>query len=179
MSKKLVIALVFVSFCFSSNAQSIKKTSENRKENFSTNYYQKEYPNDTIIIVFDTNQSSTSLIEDIHFKNEYDFSYFKYSRKYPNLNSCVLLEFYHMAGPHQGHEEYLINKKQLLKKEYKILFDQKHDFLFWHRNESKLDSRTLILIEQREWESKKNKVRGMGVQISTFGSCNDLIENQY
>ena len=176
MSNKLIIILVYVSICFSSNAQSIKKISENRKEKFTTNYYQKEYSNDTIIIVFDTNQSSTSLIEDVHFKNEYNFRYFKYSRKYPNIDSCVLLEFYHMAGPHQGHEEYLINKRQVVKREYKILFDQEHDFIFWYKNASKLESKTLLFVDQIAWESKKNIIKGVGVQIGVFGSCDDLIE---
>ncbi len=176
MSNKLIIILVYVSICFSWNAQSIKKISENRKEKFTTNYFQKEYSNDTIIIVFDTNQSSTSLIEDVHFKNEYNFRYFKYSRKYPNLDSCVLLEFYHMAGPHQGHEEYLINKRQVVKKDYQILFDKEHDFIFWFKNESNLESRTLLFVDQIAWESKKNIIKGVGVQISVFGSCDDLIE---
>jgi hypothetical protein len=81
-----------------------------------------------------------------------------------------------MAGPHQGHEEYLINKRQVVKKEYQILFDKEHDFIFWFKNESNLESRTLLFVDQIAWESKKNIIKGVGVQISVFGSCDDLIE---
>lgn len=176
MSRKLILTLIFMGIHFSINAQSIKKITENRKEQFASNYIPKKSANDTLIIVFNVNESSTNKIHDIHFKNVFDLKYIKYSRKYLNLDSCVLLEFYHMAGPHQGHEEYLINKKQIIKKDYKILFDDELDFLYWFNNESELMEKTLILVEKNEW-NRTNKIKGLGVQISTFGSCKDLIEN--
>jgi hypothetical protein len=59
---------------------------------------------------------------------------------------------------------------------YQILFDKDHDFIFWFKNESNLESRTLLFVDQIAWESKKNIIKGVGVQISVFGSCDDLIE---
>lgn len=172
----LILIICFLGIHFSVNAQSIKKTSNNRKDQFKSNYILKKSANDTLIIIFNMNTLSTSFTQDIHYKNVFDFKYIKYSRKYPNLDSCVLLEFYHMAGPHQGHEEYLIHKNQLIKKDFKILLDEELNFLFWFKNESELMDKTLILVSEKDWK-KGGNVNGLGVQISTFGSCRDLIEN--
>ncbi|EIM74875.1 hypothetical protein A3SI_14854 [Nitritalea halalkaliphila LW7] len=175
MRISILCIILLTGLNYISSAQSIQKISDNRKIQFDSNYFQKDEFGDTVIIVFGTSRKYTKEFYEIHFPGEFDFKFIEFVRKYPDKNDCTKLVFYHMAAPHQGHEEYLIHKARLDRTQ--VIFDQEVDFLYWFNNSGKLMEKTLILVREEEWIGKKKRVNGIGVQINTFGSCRDLIEN--
>lgn len=152
----------------------IKQITNNRTERFQSNYVPRESPEDTVLIIFDTNQQRLELIEKIHMPEDYKFKYLLYMKSYPpQTNSCALLSFNHQAGPHLGYEEFLITKKKAIDK-YPIIYESKTDYSFWFSNDQ-LNEKTLILIEEEGWNSSSKKVKGLQISFNT-AFCDDVID---
>lgn len=172
--KKYLIVLLVMGIWHSGFCQ-IEKITESKKDDFTANYYRKKTPGDTVFIVFDTNQERLEISKKEKKIYSYRFLYRLYAKTYPPpANSCIMLRYYHEAAPPFGHEEFLIEKSTV--NPQKVIFESETEFTFWFQNELELFEKTLILVESKDWFNKKKKVKGIGVQISTFGSCDDVID---
>ncbi len=174
LTRHLLLLVFFLSIGHYGLAQSEKVTS-NRKSEYARNYFPKERAADTLYVIFDTQQDHLRIVDSVLNVGEYKFQYKRYEKTYPPpTDSCVKLVFYHNAGPPLGHEEYRVTKTEI--KPENLVRESERDFLYWFDGRNGLSDMTLILIEKKEWERNSPKVRGMGVQLHTFGSCNHFIE---
>src|SRR5690606_32352951 len=146
----------------------------NRKQEYRDNYFPREAAQDTVLIIFDINKEKTNRTGKIQKVGDFEFEYVEINRTYPGENSCISLKFFHNPGPVWGHEAYLVNKTDL--RNIKIICDEKKDFIFWFENTEILMEKTLILTSKEDWESKELVIKGLGVQVNTSGSCDDVID---
>ena|SRR5690554_3373386 len=64
---KKYLVTIFLSFAIWHNGFSqIERITENKKDDFEANYYQKENPKDTVLVVFDTKQGKLEITEEEH-----------------------------------------------------------------------------------------------------------------
>ena len=182
MARKVVInrILILIVICCGFELEGIcqiKVVSTNYKEGNSIGYYRRSNPQDTVLVIFNSEHRDVEKsLRRWTFKNEV-LKYEILKKKYPLLKySCIELKFIHHPGPPMYSDIYSIDKANLLLDSLTILEESKIPFDFWFKNDSYLFEKTLILVSSDDWSRKKKNIKGIGVQIYTTGSCKDLIE---
>lgn len=173
--KHIILQLLLLTFLYWESYGQIVPTTQNKREQFSTNYFPLENSEDTILIIFDVEQPHLNIREDSTKGGDEYFRYLQFSKGYgPGFNECINLTFFHRAGPPFGHEEFKMIKKGL--GNYKKISEKEMEFGYWFGNDSKLMHHTLILVEEKDWNSNEKKIRGIQVSLRTSGSCDDVID---
>ncbi|MCH7415904.1 hypothetical protein MM213_20555 [Belliella sp. R4-6] len=174
---RIIILLVFsLGFQLEGICQ-IKVLSTNYKEVNNSSNYRRSNLQDTVLIVFNSEHKDVEKsLRQWKFNGELlNDEIFK--RKYPLLeDSCIELKFIHHPGPPMFNDIYCIDKANLCLETITIIEENETSFIYWFENDSLLFEKTLILIDSTDWISKESKIKGIGVQIYTTGSCKDLIE---
>lgn len=151
----------------------IKQVTDNRTKQAQSMFVPKGSPEDTVLIVFDTGQKRVNLTQDSPIP-DYKFKYLLYMKSYPPpTNSCALLTFNHNARRPFGHEEFLITKQKAVGN-YPIIYESKTDYSFWFSNDQ-LNEKTLIMIEEEDWNGRSKKVKGLQISFNT-AFCDDVID---
>jgi len=141
-----------------------KKVSDNKKPEFSKNYFQKENSQDTTYVVLDFKRGKLEIREGIENAGNYEFCKIRFTMGYPTPESPnTLVYFAHFAGPPFGHEVYSINKCSIPKD--KLILESDKNPKFWYHNYLKLEDSIVILIDLNDWKSKGGWVKGIGVQV--------------
>jgi len=142
-----------------------KKVSDNKKPEFSTNYFPKENSEDTTYVVLDFERDRLEIRKDKENAGNYNFDRIRFTMAYNNpLSPNEIVYFIHIAGPPFGNEVYSVNKSSLSRD--RIIFEPEKNAVFWYHNYLRLKETIVILIDLKDWENKKDWVKGLGVQVS-------------
>jgi len=142
-----------------------KKVSDNKKPEFSTNYFPKENSEDTTYVVLDFERDRLEIRKDKEKVGDYKFDLIMFTMAYNNPQSPnEIVYFAHFAGPPFGNEVYSVNKRSLSRD--RIIFEPEKNAVFWYHNYLRLKETIVILIDLKDWENKKDWVQGLGVQVS-------------
>lgn len=151
-----------------------KKTSQNRKDEFSANYFPLENKEDTVIVILNFKKIFSFSVKKTEGRNEF-FKYLVFHKTYgPEYDDCIYLRFVHRAGPPFGHEEFLVTKDKV--KNHPVYWESKIGFTEWFEMDTQLQQKVMILIDEEDWEGEKEKIRGIQVFVITGASCDDVID---
>lgn len=162
MSYKLALVSILLFLTTSVMSQTIK-VSDNKKSEFLNNYYLKVNTQDTTYLILDFEQKLLKIEKYKETAGEYKFDGFRFTLSFESLNEKVY--FTHIARPPYGNEIYLVDKSSISQDKIILEFDK--NATFWYQNDIRLRDTIVILIDLKDWENKKDCVKGIGVQVST------------
>ena len=143
-----------------------KKVSDNKKPEFSKNYYQKENPQDTTYVVLDFKREGLEIRKGEEKAGDYKFGKMMITMHYnPPVSPNEIVYFSHYAGPPFGHEVYSINKKSIPKD--KIVLESDKTSTYWYQNYVRSIDRFVILIDLNDWKSEEEWIKGVDVMVRT------------
>lgn len=173
---KMALYFIFIFFCPKDILAQVKKISKNYRDDFKESYYNRTNLGDTVLIIINQRIPNLLIENRIRRFNNLDYEEIVFIKKYDKpIDPCVELKFIHHPGPPMANEQFLIDKRFVDKSAIQVIFEKDTHVNDWLNHESDFFEKTLILVDEKDWFGKKKKVKGIGVQIYTTGSCNDLI----